>query len=184
MYFDRLPYDLREELSNYLPFDLIGNLYANTAVFSILTKRKRFCQILWRKHFLIDENDIEDIPNCDIVTRYWHIVNKLANAKTIEDLFYIASKHNLTKIVSLILARFRLVISDYDINRILFRNRLNMLRVILPHLNDITKVMVLMKALTLNRMQLTTCLYNEGVRPNYELLNNTVKLRMKSISFA
>ena len=180
-YLDRLPYDLKE-LSDYLSFELLGNLYANMIEFSVLTKRKRFCQILWRKHFLVDEN-IEDVPICDIVTRYWHIVNKLANAKTIEDLFCIASKHNLAKIVSLILARFRLVISDYDIDRIIFRNRLNMLKVILPHLNDITKVMIFMKALTFNRTQLTTYLYSESIRPNYELLNNTLKLRMKSISF-
>ena len=181
-YFVRLPYDLREELCQYLQFELIGNLYANMAEFSVLTNRKRFCQILWRKHFLIDETHTEDVPFYNIVTTYWRLVNKLGNAMSIEELFYIASKHNLTKIISLILSRYTLMISDYDLDRIIFRDRLNMLTVILPYLNDTIKMMLLMKSLTFNRRRLVKYLYKEGVKPNYELLSNTIKVRVKEIA--
>src|SRR5581483_2321424 len=100
----------------------------------------------------------------------------------IEELFYIASKHNLTKIISLILSRYTLMISDYDLDRIIFRDRLNMLTVILPYLNDTIKMMLLMKSLTFNRRRLVKYLYKEGVKPNYELLSNTIKVRVKEIA--
>lgn len=179
--FDRLPYDLREELCQYLPFELIGHLYANMPEFSILTRRKRFCQILWRKHFLVNENDTEDVPVVNTVIQYWHLVNKLAKAMTVEELFHISSKHNLTKIVSLILSRYTLLISDYDLDRIIFRDRFTMLKVIFPYLNDVTKTILLMKALVFNRKRLIGYLHDNNIKPNYELLNGLLKLRLKTL---
>lgn len=182
-YLPRLPADLREELTQYLPIRETELLFSYFEEFFILGKRDTFMKSLYKKKFspiiptgkTCEAHHLLSWREKTIRELYWEnrriLEEYTGRSEDLSQLLYQAIEKNWTMLLPDIVKscqKNNIVLQSHNTYRMIENSRLDGIKLVSPLIRDnMDKELMLKHAAMCNQPEIVHYLTSQGVRPNF-----------------